>query len=41
MAAARLLDPSGSEPAALEVVGDRIAAEIPAYGWIEVEADYA
>ena len=41
LAAARLLDPSGSEPAALEVVGDRITAEMPAYGWIEVEAEYA
>ncbi len=40
LAAARLLDPSGSEPVALEVVGDRVAAEVPAFGWIEIEAEY-
>ena len=41
LAAARRLDPSGSEPVTLEVVGDRLTAEIPAYGWIEIEAEYA
>jgi alpha-mannosidase len=40
-AAARLLDASGAATATLEVVGDRITAEIPAYGWIEIEAEYA
>jgi phage major head subunit gpT-like protein len=41
LAAARLLDPSGSQPATLEIVGDRVTADMPAYGWIEVEAEYA
>jgi hypothetical protein len=40
-AAAWLLDPSGAAPVALEVVGDCITAEVPAYGWIEIEAEYA
>jgi alpha-mannosidase len=39
-AAARLLDASGSEPVALEIVGDCVHAEVPAYGWIEVEVAY-
>jgi alpha-mannosidase len=41
LAAARRLDPSGSEPVTLEVAGDRVTAEMPAYGWIEIEAEYA
>jgi alpha-mannosidase len=41
LAAARRLDPSGSEPVTLEVSGDRVTAEMPAYGWIEIEAEYA
>jgi alpha-mannosidase len=40
LAAARLRDASGSEPVALEVAGDLLTAEVPANGWIEVEAEY-